>query len=180
MHPRIQELADFLADRRARVRAAAGAVPAADRERRPAPEVWSAAEVLDHLAVVEAGIVRLLAKRVRDGRAAGTLGAETESSSILAAFDAAPLVDRSRAIEAPEFVRPRPGASAAAALAALDASRGALLDELARADGLALGTIVQAHAVLGPLTLYQWLLFLGHHEARHAEQLEEIAERLAR
>jgi hypothetical protein len=35
-----------------------------------------------------------------------------------------------------------------------------------------------AHVLLGQLTLYEWLLFLGQHEGRHAAQIGEIARRL--
>lgn len=30
------------------------------------------------------------------------------------------------------------------------------------------------HALLGPLTFYQWVLFVGQHERRHAAQLCEM------
>jgi hypothetical protein len=33
--------------------------------------------------------------------------------------------------------------------------------------------------VLGPLNLYQWVLFVGQHEARHAGQLQDLARLLA-
>jgi uncharacterized damage-inducible protein DinB len=35
------------------------------------------------------------------------------------------------------------------------------------------------HALLGPLTLYEWVLFVGQHEARHAGQVRDIARQLA-
>jgi hypothetical protein len=31
------------------------------------------------------------------------------------------------------------------------------------------------HAVIGRLTLRDWLAFVAHHEARHAAQIDEIA-----
>ena len=43
---------------------------------------------------------------------------------------------------------------------------------MATADGLALGEIKHDHVVLGELDLYQWLIFLGQHEARHTKQIE--------
>ena len=33
----------------------------------------------------------------------------------------------------------------------------------------------QPHPVLGPINIYQWALFVGSHEARHALQIREIA-----
>jgi hypothetical protein len=60
-------------------------------------------------------------------------------------------------------------------LAALAESRRELLSALDLADGLALGQISFPHPLIGPLDLYQWVLFVGQHEARHAAQIEEIA-----
>jgi hypothetical protein len=45
----------------------------------------------------------------------------------------------------------------------------------ARADGYDLGTVTIPHPLLGPLTLYQWLVMVVHHEARHTEQVAEVA-----
>jgi hypothetical protein len=63
-------------------------------------------------------------------------------------------------------------------LTKLDESRRTLRASLPALDGLALGEISYAHPLLGRLTIYQWLLFLGQHEARHADQIREIAGRL--
>jgi hypothetical protein len=45
-------------------------------------------------------------------------------------------------------------------------------------DGLALGALRWAHPALGELDLYQYILFIGQHEARHARQIVEIGELL--
>lgn len=45
-------------------------------------------------------------------------------------------------------------------------------------DGLALGSVTAPHPVLGEIDVYQWLLFLGAHEGRHADQVREIGEAL--
>jgi hypothetical protein len=34
------------------------------------------------------------------------------------------------------------------------------------------------HPVLGPTNGYQWFLFIGSHEARHADQIRETARQL--
>ena len=58
---------------------------------------------------------------------------------------------------------------------ALIAERAQLLAAMREGDGLALGTIEWPHPAVGVLNIYQWLVFLGAHEGRHAEQLREIA-----
>ncbi len=44
------------------------------------------------------------------------------------------------------------------------------------ADGLALGNFSYPHPMFGPLDLYQWLVFVGLHESRHACQIRELGE----
>ena len=77
-------------------------------------------------------------------------------------------------------VAPRGKYSAAQGLAGLVESRQALLSALTAADGLALDEITQPHPLFGTLNLYQWVLFVGQHEARHTAQIREIAGRLTR
>jgi hypothetical protein len=52
------------------------------------------------------------------------------------------------------------------------------MDAASAASGLALGGIVYPHSMLGALTLYQWILFLGQHELRHAKQIQSISAQL--
>jgi hypothetical protein len=47
-------------------------------------------------------------------------------------------------------------------------------------DGLALGTVYHPHPQFGPLSLYQWIAFVGAHEGRHAAQIRETGEALAK
>ena len=178
MHPRLTELADALSRHRAALLAAVAAVPAEDLERRPAADGWSVAEVLDHLARVEGGTARLLAKRVARARERG-VGAATGDDSVLDRLDRFDVAGSPLPRVAPELVRPAPGVSAADALTALGASRGALLEMMRDADEVDLGEVKATHAALGELDGYQWLLFIGQHEARHARQIESIGRALA-
>jgi hypothetical protein len=57
----------------------------------------------------------------------------------------------------------------------LEQTRAALRAAALAGDGLALGEVIQPHLVLGPINLYQWLLFVGGHEVRHTAQVREIA-----
>jgi hypothetical protein len=53
MHPRIHELLGYLDNGRADLRQAIDSVPASHLTMRPAPEGWSAADVLEHLCLGE-------------------------------------------------------------------------------------------------------------------------------
>lgn len=82
MQPRIQEILSHLDTRRADLRAAVDAVPASERGTRPAPDRWSAGEVLEHLAMVEGRMARgIFAKRIEEARANG-LGAERDTERV--------------------------------------------------------------------------------------------------
>ena len=175
LHPRIDELLELLDETRAALLMAVAQVPEDRRDVRVADGRWTVGEILDHLHRVDASFARRLQKIVAEAKERGT-PAETETSSVLGRLERAAVTDRSRRIESPEIVRPAPSARASDALAALHESRAAVRAGLAAASGLALGSIVLPHAVFGPLDMYQWTLFLGWHEVRHAEQIREIAE----
>jgi hypothetical protein len=177
MHPRIAELWDYVQRQRIGLFGALSLIPEPLRDCRVDADTWSASEVLEHLHRVESGIARLLARSVERAREAG-LESESDVGSVLATLDALRVTDRSRRISAPEPVMPRGELTAAQAVAALTESRQALFAALQEADGLALGRITRTHPILGPLDLYQWVLFVGQHEARHANQLRDLARRV--
>ncbi|HEX8849413.1 MAG TPA: DinB family protein [Gemmatimonadaceae bacterium] len=175
IHPRIGELLELLDETRASLMMAVARVPEEARDRRAGEGRWTVGEVLDHLHRVDAGFARRIQKVVAEAGERGT-PRETETSSVLGRLERSAVTDRSRRLEAPEVVRPAQAARASEALAALKESRAAVRDGLIAASGLALGTIVFPHVMFGQLDMYQWTLFLGWHEVRHAEQIREIAE----
>lgn len=173
LHPRIEELLEYLEETRAAFLMAVAAVPPALRAARPVPGRWTLGEIIDHVAKVESSCVRLLNKKLAEARANG-LPDETDTTSIMAGFDTGRLLDRTRRIEAPPIVVPTEGATVDEALAALARSRAALRAALVDASGLALATITFPHPALGVLNMYHWLLSVGGHDTRHAEQVREL------
>jgi hypothetical protein len=171
MHPRTREILDHLHACHANLRQALNEVPEADRERRPAPDRWSAAEVVEHLAIVEGRIVGLLAGPMGDP----SLGEEGETDPVVPTLPVHRIQDRSRPVTASESSLPKGSLGMDAAWAALEAQRGALCDAVRGADGRAIGAIRFPHPVFGELGAYQWLVFVGAHELRHAGQVREIA-----
>lgn len=178
MHPRLQELVERLERERAGVLEAADGLPREQWPRRPAADRWSVCEVALHLHRVEGGVARLIAKRAAQARAAGH-PAERETGSVLGALDGRRVAERAPALVAPAQVSPDDPPDADGAVRILAESRRALLESIASADGLALGAIKHTHPVLGEIDLYQWLLFVAQHEARHREQIQEIAGQIA-
>jgi uncharacterized damage-inducible protein DinB len=177
MHARTEEVLTYLDTQRAALDDAVAAVPAALRERRPAPDRWSVAEILDHVAVVEGRIAPLITGRIAAARDEG-LGPERETSPVLPTLDVASIVGRSRRIVAGEASQPRAGVTEGEARAALDRQSQAIREAVLSADGLALGEVIAPNPVFGPLNMYQWVLFVAGHEGRHAAQIRELAAEL--
>jgi hypothetical protein len=177
MHPRIEEVLNYLDTERSALRAAVELVPAAARNQSPGPDRWSVAQVLQHLAGVENKIGMAMTKWVADAEASG-VGPETETSPVINSIPLSLIADRSNRRDAPEEFRPPGDVDAESAWAALERSRAILRAAIVAGDGLALGEVRQPHPVLGPINLYQWALFEGSHEARHTGQVREIAGQL--
>ena len=175
MQPRIREVLSYLDAQYEGLRAAFESVPSEKRADAPASGAWSPAGIVEHLAIVEGSIGRLISQRVSAGRESG-IGAETDESSVMETFAyATAIANRARRIESSERTHPQQQLAPDAAWKALDAAHSDLRSAVVSADGLALGEIVHPHPVFGPLNLYHWVAFVGGHEARHAEQIREAA-----
>jgi hypothetical protein len=175
MHPRTQEVLDHLNTHRAALERAVAQVPPSLQQRRPAADRWSVAEIVEHLGLVEGRIDQLILGALAAARAAG-LDAERDTSPVVPTLDMAPLMDRTKPITARDESLPRAGLSAAEGLRILRERRRTLCDAIAAADGLALGTVRLPHPRFGTLDLYQWMVFLAGHEARHTAQVREAGE----
>jgi len=171
---RIDEELQLLNEERQALLATIDQVPAAVRERRPTPDAWSVAEVLEHLARVERGIARLIELRGREQ--------PTAAQAVAVPLDAARTArvrGRDERIEAPDRSRPTGSVTAADALRALEEARAKLRAAVIAADPASLDGCTHEHAVLGVLSLRDWVRFVAHHEARHAAQVADIARALA-
>lgn len=177
MHTRLSEITRYVDAQRAALLAAADLLPASRWTERPTPDAWSVSDVLEHLHRVERGSARLIAKLAAEARDAGHPAEENEGS-VMGCLDAARLTDRTVRIASPERVAPEGGWPRAAALEALAASRATLHEGIAAADGLALQSLRHVHPRLGDIDLYQWILFIGQHEARHVVQVAETVRAL--
>ena len=145
-------IVDKVREAMGRLRAAAGAVPAARFAEAPAPGEWSANEVMAH--VVDAG------RHFGEG--------------IERALDGLPPGERRHAEERPAA----PRYSAAEWLAILDRDREALFERALRADPAARPEQSISHGFFGLLNWRETLLFIRIHDIDHAGQLEKIATEL--
>jgi len=140
---------------------------------RPTEGAWSAAEIVEHLAIIEGNMVRLVSKLLGKVESeADAPGTEPRSMPPFSLDDYEAQV-RDQKLVAPEPIQPR-GASLNESLARLNETRAALNALRPRIE-LADGTrATYPHPFFGPLNLYQWLAFIGMHEARHLGQIEGL------
>jgi hypothetical protein len=176
MHPRIEEVLHCLDTELSGLRAAVETVPPERRAERPAPERWSVAEVLDHLARVERSVLRACEQQLAAARESG-LADESETSSIRSWMPPEQVANRERPLVSPERLLPKDN-DADAAWAQIESVRERFRGFVVSCDGLALSQVGFPHPALGTLNLYQWLLFSAGHHARHAAQIREIAGQL--
>jgi hypothetical protein len=178
MHLRLAELTEYLAQQRRAVLAAAASVPSEQWTARPAPDRWSISQILEHLYRVESSTAPLVAKWIGRAREAGH-PAETETSSVLGTLERFEVSDRDRRLVAPPIVDPTENPDRATVEGRLAVSRAAMLAAIESGEGLALGDLRHTHPRFGDLNVYEWILFVGEHEKRHALQIEEVAAQLA-
>jgi uncharacterized damage-inducible protein DinB len=173
VHPRLQEIIHHLDTHRAALKTAVDDTPPSLRTKRPGPDRWSVAEILEHLAIVEASIGNTIAGKLAAARAAG-LGQDIETTPVVPTVDMARLLDRNTRLVAGTAAEPTGTRDDKTSWTTLVTLRDGLKATLREADGLALGDLTWSHPRLGTMNGYQWLLFLGAHEGRHAAQIEEV------
>jgi hypothetical protein len=171
MHARLAETMTFVEEKRRELLHSFEGVDGDRLCRRAAPDRWSVAEILEHLRMVESGVARLITKRVGQAKEAG-LGEEKSTAPVLPSFDRYSAILEKAAMQSPATVQPRANIDISDALEGLESSREALRAAVVSATGLSLGEIKHTHQILGELDLYQWLIFVGHHEGRHKKQIE--------
>jgi hypothetical protein len=136
---------------------------------KPAPDRWSVAEVVEHIAASEDMLLGLTTSQVMKAPPRP----EGEDVKAIDEMVLAKIPDRTKKAQAPEALRPtnRYGSPEAAVKHFVE-SRSKTLDFLQKTADL------RAHAFdspLGPkLDAYQWILFIAAHSERHTKQLNEV------
>ncbi len=141
--------------------------------KKPAPERWSVAEVVEHLGAAESLLFGMaqqaLAAPASSNWALVEGGLSTESFMAM-------LQDRSKKFQAPEPIQPKGGMTREEALAKYAGAR-AVSAEFVRRTALP----VKKHLADGPagkMTVHQMLVLLGGHNLRHNAQIREALEQL--
>jgi hypothetical protein len=177
MHTHLTDVLARLDRARATLRGAIDAIPPALQRQRPAADRWSAAEVLEHLTLVEA----IFGGRILKALEAARSGLSPESSPRAPLPDAVEqrMGDRVNKRQAPEPAQPTGTVDVASGWARLEGNHSNLRTALTGCDGLALSRVTLDHPFFGTMNVYQWVELMAAHEGRHTEQIREIAAALA-
>jgi len=139
------------------------ALPEAQLFARPAPETWSPAEVLEHIAAVEEGAGKVIRRLIKGMRG------EVELPPPLPSMR----VREDGRLLAPPPTEPKGGLSRAELPARLEAVRSRLLEEVGENQAVLSQTPLYRHPFWGDLTALGWLQTLVYHERHHLNQIQE-------
>lgn len=149
-----------------------GSLSAAQARLHPSNGGWSIAEILEHLSLVESQLLLLVTSLLRKAEA------RTRSDSSVPSYEISlePHLERSRKekFRTRENFVPIGNKKASDSLELLRSLENKFLDLRPRLE-LVDHTIARfPHWLFGPLSLGQWLAFIGLHEERHLAQIESI------
>jgi hypothetical protein len=169
----LSEIFDSMDQTRAQLRARLESITSAEESLRPSPSAWSVAEIAEHLAIIEERLSTLFPVMLTKAEAGGL---ERAADQPFHPVSVAELIERSgrEKYTAPETARPTGAVSLADSLARLERSRQTIRALRPRLEALDLTGVTYPHPAFGPLSTYQWLIFLGAHEARHLRQIESV------
>jgi hypothetical protein len=179
---KLEELLSYMDETRAALVACARTMNPSFAQIRPRDGVWSPADVLEHLALVEGNVVKLMTKSIADARAEG-IGPAASDASFMRSLDRWRVEESEMKVIAPARMTPENSGSIEESLASLDKSREQLRKILIDNCDVDLVAIKRPHPLLRELDMYQWALFVAQHEVRHRRQMErtlgEVTERAA-
>jgi hypothetical protein len=137
---------------------------------RTAPDVWSVAEIIEHLSLSETRMLALIHNMLgQEAAVAANAGSSGQSVSIQVMTDRA-----GEKFTAPSFLQPTGGVPLSEALAKLRDSRAVLLGLRPKIEATDYSHVTFPHPVFGPLNLYQWLAAVEFHECKHLDQLQSL------
>ncbi|HEV7858822.1 MAG TPA: DinB family protein [Pyrinomonadaceae bacterium] len=173
----VTEIFDVIDDTRSRIYERVGNLSEEQEGLRASADTWSVCEIVEHLSIIEAQLSKMmemmLAKAEAELRADGT---SAQPQHQMEPFTLDQFIERSvkEKYQAPETVRPSGSLPLSKALAGLRESRAGLRRLQPRLEATDLSGARYPHPAFGPLNLYQWLAFIGLHEARHLRQIESL------
>jgi len=136
----------------------------------PAEGTWTIANIVEHISLVDGGIIRLSTKLLTEAQGAG--GKSDGAAKISEAF--LEQASKPLKLQAPERVHPTGMPTVTESLAIMDENRKKLEELRPLFESVECSDFKFPHPYFGDLTAHEWLALLGGHEARHTRQIEGI------
>jgi len=164
------QLLNLLAESREALCAAAANLSDEQSRLRPVPDRWSVLECVEHVALVENGILTLITTSLTP---CPPLPDRTREENILRNT-----TNRAIKFNAPERLQPKGRlASLAAALEQFQQNRARSIEYVEHCDK-DMRAFSLPHPAFGPITAHEFLIILALHPARHANQIREVRQSL--
>jgi hypothetical protein len=166
---RLDSTLEFLAKSRTRFIATADQIPDSHWLESPAVGVWSASEVVGHVAVIEEAIVAGCRKTLLKAPYSVPLLKKIHLPFFLATW-------RGRKIRTTISTPSERIGNRATSYQTIAGAREATLAFIEVHQQQDLSAYRFPHPIFGSLNLYDWYRFIGYHELRHRKQLRELVE----
>jgi hypothetical protein len=160
---------------RERFRSIAAGITEEQAAARPEGEPWSIAEIVEHVSIVDSGIVMICSKLLERAKGAGAAGPVGSAGAVVSDrfLQGAGSIANEK-LEAPDRVRPSGKISIPESLEKMQQTAKqveAMRAELEKCD---LSAATFPHPYLGDLMASEWLVMYGAHAGRHASQIERL------
>ena len=142
----------------------------------PEGEKWSIANVIEHVSMVEEGIIKICAKLLAKAESASEAAngsIQTSDEFGLKALEIAKIK-----LEAPDFVHPTCVPSVEESIRKFDENRQKLTALKASFEKFDSNGHRFPHPYLGNLSAGEWLILIGGHKLRHIKQIENLSAQL--
>lgn len=168
----VAEIFNDIDGMRARLTETVSNLSEAESNFRANENVWTVAELVEHLAKTEASLVPLVFRLLKNAEAEGTAsdGTINPPLSFVETHDKV----KDTKMQAPEMIRPEGSKPVSESLAKMNETRETIRNLRSRLEAVDSSNTAFPHPFLGKMNLYQWLAFIGLHEARHLGQIEKI------
>ena len=142
----------------------------------PDGEKWTMAHLIEHIAIVQDGMMKISAKLLNEAKSAD--GKSSGEAVITDNFKQKAAAAQQVKLQAPERVAPTGKLTVTEALAKMEETRHSLEDLRPLFETVECSDVKFPHPFMGDLNAHEWLTLIGGHEARHQKQIASLLEKL--
>ncbi len=157
---------------RERLKQLIATVPSEKMSVLPDGEKWTAAQIVEHIAIVDEGTMKICRKLLKKAQEAG--GTSDGSVRISDGFLQKGREIAAIKVEAPSFVQPSGAMTISDSLVKLDETSQQLVEMRPLFESVGCSEFTFPHPFFGDITAHEWLALKGGHELRHIKQIEKV------